>query len=143
MILASHSVTKSLKLLHIRKSGPDIVGSMESRGKIFKYTDLISSSEDEDKDNISIGDKKDAEVDTVAEVSNSFRPSASSEATSRICDAKADADITSMHKVRKLPRDLLWFAQWVFGADGISSLQVLAYGDFSFEGRFGSENHVL
>lgn len=28
------------------------------------------------------------------------------------------------------------FAQWAFGPDGIRSLRLLAYGDFSYEGRF-------
>ncbi len=39
----------------------------------------------------------------------------------------------------RAPEDLLEFASWVFGNEGIPSLQVLAYGDFSFGGRF--ENH--
>lgn len=27
------------------------------------------------------------------------------------------------------------FANWVFGPDGLTALEILAYGDFSFQGR--------
>ena len=97
--------------MYIRKSGPDIVGSIENREKIFEYTDLILSLEDKNRDNnISFGNKEDVGVNIAAEVSNSFRPSASSKAASRNCNARADANIMSITKVRKLPRDLLRFA---------------------------------
>lgn len=35
------------------------------------------------------------------------------------------------------------FAQWVFGPDGISSPRLPAYGDFSYDGRFGSKTLLL
>lgn len=35
------------------------------------------------------------------------------------------------------------FAQWVFGPTGIRSLRLLAYGDFSYEGRFGQSTLLL
>lgn len=31
--------------------------------------------------------------------------------------------------------DIHQFASWAFGPDGLSSLQVLCYGDFSYQGR--------
>ncbi|KAL5339041.1 hypothetical protein BJX70DRAFT_388140 [Aspergillus crustosus] len=34
-------------------------------------------------------------------------------------------------------------AQWAFSADGLPSLQVLAWGDFSFEGRYSKFNLLL
>jgi hypothetical protein len=40
-----------------------------------------------------------------------------------------------------LPEELA-FAQWAFGSDGLTALQVLAFGDFSFRGRF-PDQHVL
>lgn len=35
------------------------------------------------------------------------------------------------------------FAQWVFGPSGIRSLRLLAYGDFSYEGRFAHTTLLL
>ena len=42
----------------------------------------------------------------------------------------------------RTPRDELAFAHWAFGPDGLTTLQVLALGDFSFRGRFAN-NQVL
>lgn len=106
-ILTSPGATKSLKLLHIRKSGPDIVGSMESRGKMFEYADMMSSSEDEDEDKDILGG---SEEDTEADIAN-FRSSAFSVAASRIRDATPNADLEAMHELTQLPRNLLPFAR--------------------------------
>ena len=38
-----------------------------------------------------------------------------------------------------IPRDELAFAHWAFGPDGLTTLQVLALGDFSFRGRFADD----
>ncbi|KAA8652800.1 uncharacterized protein ATNIH1004_001705 [Aspergillus tanneri] len=35
------------------------------------------------------------------------------------------------------------FAQWAFGENGFSSLQILAYGDFSYRGRYSTTNILL
>jgi hypothetical protein len=35
------------------------------------------------------------------------------------------------------------FAQWVFGPKGILSLRLLAFGDFSYNGRFAAHNLLL
>jgi hypothetical protein len=35
------------------------------------------------------------------------------------------------------------FAEWAFGSDGIQSLQVVGYGDFSLDGRFQEESVIL
>ncbi|KAF2669618.1 hypothetical protein BT63DRAFT_479411 [Microthyrium microscopicum] len=35
------------------------------------------------------------------------------------------------------------FANWAFGPNGIPSLQILAYGDFSFDGRYNGKNLLL
>ncbi|PLB43542.1 hypothetical protein P170DRAFT_55757 [Aspergillus steynii IBT 23096] len=39
--------------------------------------------------------------------------------------------------------DIYNFAQWAFGADGLSNLQVLAWGDFSYRGRYSKFNLLL
>jgi hypothetical protein len=39
--------------------------------------------------------------------------------------------------------DFLRFASWAFSAEGIPDLQVLAWGDFSYEGRYARHNLLL
>lgn len=49
-----------------------------------------------------------------------------------------------VHEISHLPGPLLKFANWAFGLDGLPSLQVLAFGDFSYNGRFQFYyNHVF
>ena len=79
-----------------------MASSIESRGKMLKYDDLMLVSEDKDEDS-SIDDEEDTEVVTETEVSkdsaitditgNNFRPSASSVTALKIRDDKANADI--------------------------------------------------
>ncbi|KFY58186.1 hypothetical protein V496_06227 [Pseudogymnoascus sp. VKM F-4515 (FW-2607)] len=149
-IIGSPSATKSLKLLHIRKSGSDMVGSMVSRTHCG-YPDLMSDSEE-----MEIDDDRDLEDDIETQMlggsavrdmlragdSLSLRQ-ALLESASSIRDGESIGDSEAMVELRKLPRNVIAFSHWAFGADGIPSLQVLAYGDFSFEGRFKSENIIL
>lgn len=44
-------------------------------------------------------------------------------------------------RIKRCPPGLAEFAQWAFGPNGYPELQVLAYGDFSHEGRY--ERHKL
>ena len=79
-----------------------MASSIESRGKMLKYDDLMLVSEDKDEDS-SIDDEEDTEVVTETEVSkdsaitditgNNFRLSASSATALKIRDDKANADI--------------------------------------------------
>jgi hypothetical protein len=154
-ILTSPIATKSLKLLHIRKSGPDMVGSIEKRGRMFQYYDVMSDSEEDDDDDMATADDEAMEQDTEAQMIEdtapaditgnnlSFKSSTAPATASRLHDAEDEADRDAIYELKNLPRNLLRFARWAFGADGIPSLQVLAYGDFSFEDRFGSKNHIL
>lgn len=41
------------------------------------------------------------------------------------------------------PEEVFEFAQWAFSADGLPTLQVLALGDFSYEGRYSKFNILL
>jgi hypothetical protein len=169
------TTASSLKLLHIRKSGPDVAGSMEDRGKMFgspDQSDEISNMEDEDDDDDD--DMEDEDEDEGMHINEgrdlpgtniqnsddpgptgtmgaklSIRPSAlrskssndEAETGSNIevaDDANPDSyeDYLANSKLAEAPQSLLKFDHWAFGAEGIPSLQVLAYGDFSFEGRF-------
>jgi hypothetical protein len=75
---------------------------------------------------------------------NSPSPSrAPLESASSIRGAEAEADLEALVELSKLPSNVIEFSHWAFGAGGIPSLQALAYGDFSFEGRFRSENIIL
>jgi hypothetical protein len=38
---------------------------------------------------------------------------------------------------------LLDFAEWAFSTEGLPNLQILAYGDFSYEGRYAEYNALL
>ena len=43
----------------------------------------------------------------------------------------------------RLGRSFVDFAQWAFGPAGIRSLRLLAYGDFSYDGRFAYATLLL
>ncbi|KAK1965444.1 hypothetical protein LY78DRAFT_95204 [Colletotrichum sublineola] len=48
----------------------------------------------------------------------------------------AGIDLPVSSKFPTLGKSFVEFAQWVFGPSGIRSLRLLAYGDFSYDGRF-------
>jgi hypothetical protein len=112
---------------------------------------MSDSEKDEDDDMISEDDEameKDKEAQIVddsaaANTKGNDLPLKSSTTPPRPYDAEYAADIDTLYTLNNLPRNLLLFPQWAFGADGIPSIQVLAYGDFSFKGRFRWENHIL
>lgn len=58
-----------------------------------------------------------------------------------------DADIAASRcealSGRKLRDELRLFAEWVFGPQGIASLQVVVFGDFAHGGRKSSHNLLL
>lgn len=55
-----------------------------------------------------------------------------------------DTSFAATRALKGLNRDdFLDFAQWAFGADGLPKLQVMAYGDFSFGGRFAKHNVIF
>lgn len=64
-------------------------------------------------------------------------PESSKNTVQRWMESKAKTEIPS-----KL-EEIYDFAQWAFSADGLPSLQVLAYGNFSYEGRYSKFNLLL
>jgi hypothetical protein len=42
-----------------------------------------------------------------------------------------------------IPFEILTFSNWAFGPQGFPNLQVLAYGDFSYDGRFSQYNTLM
>jgi hypothetical protein len=145
--LTPRCATKSLKLLHIRKSGSDMIGSIGSRGETFNgYKDSMSGSDEDD--DVEIEDDEDLEDDIEAQTSENRAPTGiiidglSSRAPASQ-SSMSDADLEDMQELVNLPGSLLSFAKWAFGADGIPSLQVIAYGDFSFGTRFKLQSHII
>jgi hypothetical protein len=49
-------------------------------------------------------------------------------------DSLGDTSTRSLEN--KIDQDVLSFAEWAFSNDGLPELQVLAWGDFSYEGRY-------
>jgi hypothetical protein len=50
---------------------------------------------------------------------------------------------SALGELLRLPTELISFAQWAFGPEGFPVLQILAFGDFSYNGRFSRYNALL
>lgn len=57
--------------------------------------------------------------------------------------AHSTASTDSFNEMSRLPPKLRKFAHWAFGPDGLPTLEVLAFGDFSHDGRFRNHNHLF
>jgi hypothetical protein len=53
------------------------------------------------------------------------------------------SDTSTLLDVGELLGLFLDFAQWAFGPKGFPALQILAIGDFSYQGRYSEYNHLL
>ncbi|KAL9617654.1 MAG: hypothetical protein Q9160_007571 [Pyrenula sp. 1 TL-2023] len=116
-ILEPFAEKNTLKLVHLRQSGPDFAfvpnwGVEHKHGGDIECGPIDDSTE--------LGSPQ-------AEIADSIRkPEASS------------------HKSHKVVTDRLHeFAQWAFGPEGIKSLRIIAFGDFSHNGRWASNNMML
>lgn len=59
-------------------------------------------------------------------------------------DILQDTSSVANRALKGKTRDAFFdFAQWAFSPDGLPQLQVMAYGDFSFDGRFAKYNVIL
>jgi hypothetical protein len=144
-----------LKLLHIRRSGSELAWENDQRENTSENgsSDPDSGNENtnehnEPKDESNSGDDLNMPVymttyfsrPIVPRVNVPSRPHASE---SDLDNAERDLDLEAAYQLQDLPDDLLWFALWAFGPEGIPSLKVLAYGDFSYQGRHRSTNAIL
>jgi len=50
--------------------------------------------------------------------------------------ADPDSDVMTLAEFRE-------FANWAFGPNGLPTLKLLAFGDFSYKGRFDDHNKLL
>lgn len=105
-----------VKLVHVRISGAD---------KYYKEDE--ENEEDE-------GDEESAPS------SDSEPPPATHAA--RLPLPKRQAMSLDPHRAQQVP-DLSDLASWAFGPDGLLNLQVLAYGDFSYQGRYIEDTFVF
>ncbi|KAG9229520.1 hypothetical protein BJ875DRAFT_474606 [Amylocarpus encephaloides] len=142
-ILAPFITTRSLKILHIRKSGVDMRRSTEDL-----FENLDPDFDEDSLTNEELGADPDPDVmatcDSASEdgshnerTSNGRKPPSITHSTA---SAESPDDIT---EILRLPGGLLQFANWAFGPDGLSSLQVLAFGDFSYNRRFHNHNGLF
>jgi hypothetical protein len=117
-ILLPFSKKHSLQVLHIRQSGSDLE-HFASWG-IRRGCDPSDSGSDDDS----------FEIDM---------PGDSQSSQNKSNDGSLFED-DEFPEIRKTLQD---FAEWAFGPKGIPSLRVIAYGDFSYEGRFSLNNVLL
>jgi hypothetical protein len=62
---------------------------------------------------------------------------------STLVDSLGSTRDRSMAEILDSNQPLKQFANWVFGPDGLLSLRVLAFGDFSYMDRLRDSNHLL
>jgi hypothetical protein len=67
----------------------------------------------------------------------------SSKRSSRGGIVPSRCSVVYLSRAKILDVNVIEFADWVFGKDGIKSLEVLAIGDFSHHGRFRANNSLL
>ncbi len=139
-------MTRTLKILHIRKFSIDMEGPVRtSRGNLFENWDMDSDNDsmaDED-----LGADPDPDVMTAydsASEDRSFNESMSNSGEPlSITHSTASLNSFDIAKILHLPAELLEFANWAFGPNGLLILKVLAFGDFSYDGRFDVHNKLF
>ncbi|KAL2817947.1 hypothetical protein BDW59DRAFT_129607 [Aspergillus cavernicola] len=62
---------------------------------------------------------------------------------SELSNDENNAEFSRINGCPEITRAFHKFAQWAFGARGFPSLQVLAYGDFSYNGRYKKSNALF
>ncbi|KAH8816664.1 hypothetical protein F5884DRAFT_873409 [Xylogone sp. PMI_703] len=189
LLLHPPSATKSLKILHIRRTGLDIVTKEEDR---IEYEigfpefgnsddDIDEDESDHDDEDEDDEDEEDPEADEEVQeneeadghnhVENNndtnqandteTNPAASplpdptgmahfhiyfshsTPPSSSASSSHDDSDIGFNPDLSNEMNEFLSFAAWAFGPDGIPSLKILAYGDFSYDGRYAAKNMLL
>lgn len=121
---------RTLKILHIRKSGVDMEDpARTSRGNLFENLDM--DSDDDGTADEDLG--ADPEPDVMMAYDRASGTSDSGESPS-LTHSTASSESFA---------DLLEFANWAFGPNGLPTLEVLAFGDFSHDSRFHAHNKLF
>ena len=114
--------------MHIRRSGAD---------KYRKSDEEIEAAEEDEADE---EDEQDEEDDQSAPSSPSTPPPEPS--SSQTPFATRQAMSLDPHRAQQI-LGLTDLASWAFGPSGLQNLQVLAYGDFSYQGRYIEDTVVF
>ncbi|KAM5432202.1 hypothetical protein McanCB56680_001925 [Microsporum canis] len=130
----------TLKVLHIRQSGRDIKASrnwgVEEEMDADDLGSISSSDESDDGDNISIPFHSNDHGTVAKQMCPNNKNAAKPVSTN-------EENMAERIYPNEASQDLDFLAQWAFGKKGYPSLQLLAFGDFSFNGRYSSENVLL
>lgn len=89
-----------------------------------------------------LGETIQADGADTADTRGSDRGSHFGIASSR-CESQSIASGVGAHNIRGLRDKFRRFAEWAFGPQGLASLEVIAYGDFAYDGRAGTRNLLL
>jgi hypothetical protein len=112
----------SLQIIHLRQSGTDLQNGASfirlERGE-HEYADTDTESDSD------TGSHQDPDLDSNADLDS---------------DSDAHIDLNTTFRFRKNFHKL---AQWAFGPQGFTSLRLIAYGDFSYDGRYALTNLFL
>jgi hypothetical protein len=130
------------------------MGSIEKIRRMFDHFGMTTDSEGTDQEHTASYDEAveqelesqingDSPAANITRNSLPLKPSTTPDISASLHDAESKADYHAMLELSTLPKDVLRFAHWAFGHNGVPSLQVLAYGDFSFRGRYASKTYIL
>src|SRR4051794_7591845 len=117
MIVIPFTKKTSLRVLHVRQSGPDLVRRTSWGIQPDTEVSLPTRSESVSTKNYQCRIPQ--------------------------CDWGVAVDEPSSNYHGGLTMELHELGQWAFGPEGISSLRVLAFGDFSHKGRFAKSSVLL
>ncbi|KAL1965854.1 hypothetical protein VTN77DRAFT_4987 [Rasamsonia byssochlamydoides] len=119
-IISPLTKKSSLKVLHIRQSGSDL-----KRFRSWGIRYAVSAADPHGESD---------------EMDSSTSATGSSESSE---DKRSGESLSKEKRFPEIPEALDKFAQWAFGHKGFRSLQVLAFGDFSYNGRYSRGNVLL
>ena len=136
----------TLKILHIRREDVNVEGPPRtSRGTLLQNWDM--DSDDDSMADEDLGADPDPDIMTAyddAPEDGSSNESASDDGEPpSVTHSTASLDSFDMYKMSRLPPKLREFATWAFGPDGLPTLEVLAFGDFSYDGQFEFHNKLF
>jgi hypothetical protein len=116
-----------------------------SRGTLLQNWDM--DSDDDSMADEDLGADPDPDIMTAyddAPEDGSSNESASDDGEPpSVTHSTASLDSFDMYKMSRLPPKLREFATWAFGPDGLPTLEVLAFSDFSYDGRFEFRNKLF
>jgi hypothetical protein len=150
LILAPFTTKHTLKVLHVRRSGSEIADAADwdvwdewqlhspVEGFADGYIRHNRTADHLPDDGLSDDSK------SKGNVSEEDQPDANTSDTILSDDDGSGSDISSGSDGSSMPlSEFLQFAQWAFGPEGFPVLQILAFGDLSYQGRFARHNVLL